>query len=282
MARPPRIEYPGALYHLTSRGNAQQLIFESPRDYETFLATLELVVARYRWRCHTYCLLGNHYHLLLETPDANLALGMRQLNGTYAQGFNRRRGRVGHVFQGRYGAILVESQRHLLQLSRYVVLNPVRAGLCRRPEEWRWSSYRAMIGAAPTPALLTVDWLLGSFGVKRGAARGRYRRFVEEEVSESPWSELRSGIYLGSPQFAEEAGARARVSPEIPMVQRKPIRPQLADLLSRGEGAEIAVAHREHGYRLNEIASQLSVHYATVGRRLRAWENGRPMLQRKT
>ena len=106
MARPPRIQYPGALYHVTSRGNAQQLIFERRPDYETFLATLELVVARYRWRCHTYCLLGNHYHLLLETPDPNLAFGMRQLNGTYAQAFNRPRGRVGHVFQGRYGAVL--------------------------------------------------------------------------------------------------------------------------------------------------------------------------------
>jgi REP element-mobilizing transposase RayT len=282
MARPPRIEYSGALYHLTSRGNDQQLIFESPSDYETFLATLELVVARYRWRCHSYCLLGNHYHLLLETPDPNLALGMRQLNGTYAQAFNRRRGRVGHVFQGRYGAIIVESQRHLLQVSRYVVLNPVRAGLCRQPEEWRWSSYRAMIGAAPAPALLTIDWLLESFGVRPDAARARYRRFVDEEVTESLWSELQSGIYLGSPQFAEEASARARSSPEMPMAQRKPIRPGLADLLSRGDGAEITIAHRHHRYRLNEIALHLGVHYATVGRRLQAWEDGRPMLQRKT
>jgi REP element-mobilizing transposase RayT len=282
MARPPRIEYPGALYHLTSRGNAQQPIFESTPDYETFLAILALVVARYRWRCHTYCLLGNHYHLLLETLDANLALGMRQLNGSYAQAFNRRRGRVGHVFQGRYGAILVETERHLLQLSRYVVLNPIRAGLRRRPEEWRWSSYRAMIGAAPAPAFLTVDWLLGCFGVKPGAAARRYQRFVEEEVLESPWSELRSDIYLGSPQFVEQAVGRVRPNPEIPMAQRNPIRPQLADLLSAGDRAEIAVAHREYGYRLNEIAVHLNVHYATVGRRLRAWENGRPMLQRKT
>lgn len=282
MARPPRIEYPGALYHLTSRGNAKQPIFENTPDYETFLAILALVVARYRWRCHTYCLLGNHYHLLLETLDANLALGMRQLNGSYAQAFNRRRGRVGHVFEGRYRAILVETDGHLLQLSRYVVLNPIRAGLCRRPEDWRWSSYRAMIGAAPAPALLTVDWLLGCFGVKPGTARGHYQRFVEEEASESPWSELRSGIYLGSPQFAEQAVARALPSPEMPMAQRQPIRPQLADLLPNGDGAEIAIAHRKHGYRLNEIAVQLGVHYATVGRRLRAWENGRPMLQRKT
>lgn len=282
MARPLRIEYPGALYRVTSRGNAQQTIFESTPDYEIFLTILELVVARYRWRCHTYCLLGNHYHLLLETPDPNLALGMRQLNGGYAQAFNRRRGQVGHVFQGRYGAILVESERHLLQLSRYVVLNPVRAGLGRRPEEWRWSSYRAMIGAAPAPALLTLDWLLDCFGEKPGAVQERFRRFVEEEVSESPWGDLRGGIYLGSPQFAEQAGAKSRASSEMPRVQRNPIRPELAEMLSHGDGAEIAVAHRKHGYLLNEIASHLGVHYATVGRRLRAWETGRPILQRKT
>ena len=281
MARPPRIQYPGALYHVTSRGNAQQLIFEGRPDYETFLATLELVVARYRWRCHTYCLLGNHYHLLLETPEPNLALGMRQLNGTYAQAFNRPRGRVGHVFQGRYGAVLVESERHLLQLSRYVALNPVRARLCRRPAEWPWSSYRAMIGAAPAPALLRVRLAAQRFRGEAGRcpetlpALRRGRKYPDRHGANC-------GADLSGQPGVRRGGKRTSpASPEMPMAQRRPIRPELADLLSRGDGAEIVVAHRQHGYRLNEIRVARGA-YATVQRRLQAWEDGRPMLQRKT
>ena len=140
MARPLRIEFPGALYHVTARGNARADIYLSDGDRAAFLALLARTLDRFGWLCHAYCVMSNHYHLLIETPRANLSRGMRHLNGVYTQSFNRIHGRVGHVFQGRYKAILVEQDAHLLELCRYVVLNPVRARLVARAGDWRWSS----------------------------------------------------------------------------------------------------------------------------------------------
>ena len=148
MARPLRIEHPGAVYHVTSRGNAREDIFISDTDRLKFLEILGNTVEKYNWLCHAFCLLDNHYHLIIETPDPNLSLGMRQLNGVYTQSFNRIHQRVGHVFQGRYKAILVEKGNHLLELCRYVVLNPVRAGMVSKPGDWKWSSLKAQ----PMPA----------------------------------------------------------------------------------------------------------------------------------
>ena len=138
MARPLRIQFPGALYHVTSRGDRQEIIYEDDDDRKTFLSILGEVVKRWNWLCYVYCLMSNHYHLLIETPDGNLGKGMRQLNGVYTQRSNRRHERVGHLFQGRYKAILVDGDAYLLELSRYVVLNPVRAGIVEAPEEWHW------------------------------------------------------------------------------------------------------------------------------------------------
>src|SRR3990167_506734 len=149
MSRPLRLQYPGAIYHLTSRGNARQRIFSNDSDRELFLDTLSHMISRYGWLCHAYCLMDNHYHLLVETPKANLSLGMRQLNGIYTQAFNRKHGKVGHLFQGRYKAILVEKEAHLLELCRYVVLNPLRVQAQTRVERWEWSSYKATAGFAP-------------------------------------------------------------------------------------------------------------------------------------
>jgi REP element-mobilizing transposase RayT len=146
MARPLRIEYPGAVYHITSRGNEKKLIFKDERDREIFLDTLSQVDKRYNWLCHAYCLMNNHYHLIIETPDGNLSAGMRQLNGVYTQTFNRQHNRVGHLFQGRYKGILIQKDSHLLEVCRYVVLNPVRAKAVKKPEQWRWSSYQATAG----------------------------------------------------------------------------------------------------------------------------------------
>lgn len=137
MARPLRLEFPGAVYHVTSRGNSKQDIFLDAKDRKLFLEVLSSVVARFKWLCHAYCLLGNHYHLIVETLEGNLSRGMRQLNGVYTQVFNRRHKKVGHLFQGRYKAILVEKETHLLALCRNVVLNPVRAGWVKRPGEPR-------------------------------------------------------------------------------------------------------------------------------------------------
>ena len=146
MARPLRLEYAGALYHITSRGDRREPIYEDDADRKMFMSLLEQVCKTYNWLCHAYCLMGNHYHLLVETPEANLSKGMRQLNGLYTQSYNRNHNRVGHVFQGRYKAILVEKQSYLLELARYIVLNPVRAQMVHVAGDWQWSSYRATIG----------------------------------------------------------------------------------------------------------------------------------------
>jgi REP element-mobilizing transposase RayT len=151
-------------------------------DRVRFLDRLEEVVAAYGWLVHAYCLMPNHYHLVLETPEPNLSDGMHRLNFLTAQSFNRRHEVDGHLFQGRFHSPLVESDRHLLELSRYVVLNPVRAGLVRHPADWRWSSYRAAVGLAPQPAFLTLDTVLGYFVGDEAAARRRYDAFVLESM----------------------------------------------------------------------------------------------------
>jgi REP element-mobilizing transposase RayT len=180
MPRPLRIEFLGALYHVVSRGNNRGRIFWDETDRTCFLEALARVVTREAYELHAYCLMGNHYHLVLATPLGNLARGMQQLNSDFARQLNRRYARSGHVFQGRYQARLAEHERHVLELARYVVLNPVRAGLVRRPAAWRWSSYRATAGIDPAPPFLATDWLLGHFGGEPRAARRGYERFVED------------------------------------------------------------------------------------------------------
>ena len=274
MARPLRIEYPGAVYHLTARGNARQKIFWGDTDRQAFLATLAHVIARFGCLCHAYCLMDNHYHLLVETPRPTLARGMRQLNGVYTQTFNRRHRRGGHLFQGRYTAILVEKQPHLLELCRYVVLNPVRAGVTSRVGGWAWNSYRATAGLAPRPAFLTVEWVLGQLGSRRAQAQARYRAFVREGLGREPWQQLTGQIYLGSEAFIARHTKGDAPLPEVPRAQWRPVRPRL-ERIFRAEGARaIPLAYREYGYRLREIAEYLGVHYATVSRRLRKAERG--------
>jgi putative transposase len=173
------LQVAGGVFHVTARGNRRQPIFNDDRDRERFLSLLTEVVSRSGWRCHAFCLMPNHYHLLIETPEPNLSTGMYRLNGSYAQWFNRRHGVDGHLFQRRFHSALVGSIWHLVELSRYIVLNPVRAGLCSHPGEWRWSSYRATIGIGRRPALLTVHWLLRQFGRTPEQARVSYREFVE-------------------------------------------------------------------------------------------------------
>src|SRR3990170_1428331 len=148
MARPLRIEFPGALYHVTSRGDRREPIYEDDADRTTFLATLAEVLRRFNWTCYAYCLMTNHYHLVVGTPDGNLSKGMRQLNGMYTQATNRRHRRTGHLFQGRFKGILIDKDAYLLELARYVVLNPVRAGMVKHPRLYAWSSYRAVVGEA--------------------------------------------------------------------------------------------------------------------------------------
>jgi REP element-mobilizing transposase RayT len=277
MARPLRIEFPGALYHVTSRGNARLPVFEDDHDRERFLAILAEVVPRYKWRCHAYCLMENHYHLLVETIEGNLSFGMRHLNGVYTQWFNRRHSRAGHLFQGRFKAILVELDSYLLELSRYVVLNPVRAGIARYAGNYRWSSYRATAGLDKKAPLLTVDWILAQFGGRRPEAIKHYRRFVQAGMQASSlWKKLKAQCILGGKEFMdrlEPALKQKSTLKEVPEVQRLACRPSLETLfppeirsLKDDRNRAIIQAHLEYGYRMSEIAGHLRLHCATIGR----------------
>ncbi len=277
MARPLRLEFPGAVYHVTSRGNARGDIFLDEGDRAAFLSILANTAERYNWLCHAYCLMGNHYHLLLETPDPSLSLGMRQLNGVYTQAFNRNHHRVGHVFQGRYKAIVVEKDSHLLQLCRYVVLNPVAAKMVVQPEQWGWSSYRATAGFAKAEKFLVADWILGQFARQKKAAQRQYIEFVEDGLvakAESPWRQLKGQIFFGGSRFVaamqEQLGDRQNIN-EIPRTQRYPGRPPLTEVFAgiankKERNLKIRLAHQKHGYTLQQIANVLGIHYSTVSR----------------
>jgi REP element-mobilizing transposase RayT len=176
--RPLRLQLAGGVFHITARGNRRQPIFHDDGDRQLFLHLLAQVLRRCRWTCHAYCLMPNHYHLLVETHEETLSAGLQRLNGGYAQLFNARHGFDGHLFQGRFYSKLVESNQHLIELSRYIVLNPVRAGLCATAGEWRWSSYRAATGASPTPDHLDPTWLVAQFGHDPTRQRANYASFV--------------------------------------------------------------------------------------------------------
>ncbi len=198
MARPLRLEFPGALYHVTSRGNACAPIDTGDADRHRFLARLADVALRDNGLRHAFCLMDNHDHLVLETPAGNLSKGMRQLNGMYTQQFNQSHQRVGHVLQGRSKAILVERDSYLLTLCRYVVLNPVRAGIVVHIETYRWSSSRATVGLSPCPVWLQTDWLLGQCSTDRLQAQQLYGQFVQDGMDQpSPWHDLKGQMFLG-------------------------------------------------------------------------------------
>jgi putative transposase len=279
MSRPLRIEFAGGLYHVTARGNGRQPIFADDADRERFLTVLTRVAGRYRLLCHAYCLMGNHYHLLLETPDANLSRAMRQLNGVYSQAFNRRHERPGHVLEGRFHAQVVDRDAYLREVCRYIVLNPVRAGLVAHPREWPWSSYRATAGHVPALPFLTVDWVLCLDGASvRGEAERRYREFVRAGLGDMALSleVVPSRLFAGRAEVLAPVGKRiggATNLLEIPRMQRFALRPSLAALFasvrSRDErDARCVLAVRQHGYTMRAIAEYLGVHYATVSRAL--------------
>lgn len=269
MARSLRIEYPGALYHVTTRGNARQDIYLDEQDRLDFLRMLGDVVVRKGWVCHGYCLMTNHNHTLIQTPEPNLSRGMQLLNGRYAQSFNRAHGREGYVLQNRYKAILVEQESYLLELVRYIVLNPVRAGITQHPGDWQWSSYSAMCGEAPPPPWLETGWLLNQFGDSPRQAIRAYRRFVDAGVGrESIWTKLRNDIYLGSDTFVEQM--QARVGPKnLRGVSKSQLRPFAKPLSwfqdnfpNRYEA--MARAYLSGGHTHESIASHFGVHYRTV------------------
>jgi len=272
MARPLRIEYEGAVYHVTSRGNAGEKIFLADRDRLGFLDVLGGVVSRFDWVCHAYCLMSNHYHLLIETPSANLSRGMQLLNGVYAQRFNRRHKRSGHVFQGRFKAILVEKESHLLELARYVVLNPVRAKMVRSARDWPWSSYRVTSGQVEAPKFLAIDWILSQFDAKRGPAVRAYRRFVTEGRGVDAWNDLRAGSLIGSEAFIEHMRLLlldAPLDPNILRCERDAARPSLTQLFpdvsdKANRDKRIHEAVLCYHYKLREVAEYTGLHFSTI------------------
>ncbi len=275
MARPVRIEFEGALYHVTSRGDRREAIYEDDSDRARFLELLGEVAGGFNWVVHAYCLMSNHYHLLIETPDGNLSKGMRQLNGVFTQYSNRRHRRSGHLFQGRYKAILVDADRYLLELARYVVLNPVRAGMVADAGDWLWSSYGAMVGAQASPDWLATDGLLSAFANTRNEARRRYMQFVAAGVGAEPiWKHLNRQVYLGSDDFVLRMQERAGEVDEInvPHAQRRAPPPSLEAIAAAhaDRAAAMQAAHRTGEYSYAEIARHFGVHFTTVGRAVRA------------
>jgi len=285
MVRPLRIEYPGAVYHVISRGNDKRPIYLTIFDRHAFFEILTHVVNRYNWLCHGYCLMENHYHLLIETVDPTLSIGMRHLNGVYSQYFNRNHEKVGHLFQGRFKSILVEKSTYLLELIRYIVLNPVRADITRSPEEWKWSCYGDIAGLRPPREFLTTQWILSQFAETRGRAQERYKQFVAEGIEEhdEPWKQVVGQLIYGGDEFVNDIQDRlleTRLIGEISREQRFAGRPSLHELLplslladKAARNEKIKVAHLQHGYTLTEIAGQLDIHYTTVSKVLQCRKN---------
>jgi len=251
MARPLRVLYPGALYHVTARGNERKAIFRTDADREQFLAVLAHAVARYRLRLHAYVLMDNHYHLLVETQDANLSLALRHLNGVYTSFFNRAHRRVGHLFQGRYKAIVVDKESYLLELSRYIHLNPVRTQQRQALTRYPWSSYWDYIGRRPAMPWLTREAVLGTVGGSGRTAERRYQVFVEEGAEAGvsrPWDRVVAQVALGDERFVASLRRRVATTPH----REVPSRRQLAE---RPSWAAIERAVRESAATLQKLAT---------------------------
>jgi putative transposase len=279
LARPLRIEFAGALYHVTSRGNARQNIYLNNADRGSWLAVFAKVCERFNWVCYSYCLMNNHYHLFIETPEGNLSQGMRQLNGVYTQRFNRFHNRVGHLYQGRYKAILVQKEAYLLELSRYIVLNPVRARMVNAPQEWPWSNYRATIGLASVEDWLNTTWVLAAFGAKRSQAICQFIDFVSRGESQpSIWNDLNKQIYLGDDKFVEEMLCKISGETnldEVPRPQKRqnpqPLEAYKNMMNFRDEA--IIAAYRSGGYSMKEIAAYFDLHYSSVSKIIKRVED---------
>lgn len=279
MARPLRIEFPGAVYHVTARGDRREPIFVDDEDRRALLETVAQALSRFDAEVLSYCLMGNHYHFVLHTRQGNLSLLMRHINGVYTQTFNRRHSKVGHLFQGRFNAILVDRDAYLLEVCRYVDLNPVRARMVRKPENWAWSSYRAHVGLVASPIWLDTAGLHGYLLGRpvRGAAdtrraADRYAQLVAAVPDANLWDgALRQQIYLGDEAFVArmqaKAGSRNSTDTDIPKIQRRKMQ-TLAQWLESAETREMALyrAHTEGAITMSAIARELGLSVSRVSR----------------
>ncbi|HQS58262.1 MAG: hypothetical protein B7Y56_04850 [Gallionellales bacterium 35-53-114] len=280
MARPIRLEFPDAIYHVTTRGNEGADIFVDDQDRQLFLTVLGEVVSRSGWIVHAYVLMNNHYHILLETPNSNLSRGMRQLNGVYTQRFNSLHGSTGRVFQGRFKAVLVERAHALLELCRYIVLNPLRSKAVKNISRYRWSSYRATAGEVQAPTWLSTGWILAHFGRSSNVAQRKYAEFVEAGIGlASPLSKVKSQILLGSAGFVKKMKQRLLGKADSRRDKKRPGRPVLGTLFPlkvRNEKTQrneaIRRAYQKFGYTMAEIADAAQVHFSTVSKVIKLGE----------
>ena len=276
MSRPLRVEYPGALYHVISRGNAYQNIYLDDSDRIKFLEWLTNSVKLYNLIIHAYCLMDNHYHLLIETVDANLSKAMRDINGNYTQWFNARHTSVGHLFQGRYKAFVLEKETYLLEVARYIVLNPVRARLVDHPRDYQWSSYKFTGESKNSPELLHTGWILNFFDKEQTTAKRKYRKFIADGFDcHDPHDKVKNGFLLGSPQFIswiwELQTNGSEIIKEHPREQRIVGRPTLEELFKdvktkRQRDDLIKLARFRCGYLTTEIAKHIELDRSVVGK----------------
>jgi len=275
MARPLRIEYPGALYHITSRGNAKQHIFLDDEDRLLFLRILKKVVKDFEWKCYSYCLMNNHYHLLIETPKANLSRGMHMLNGIYAQKFNECHRRTGHLLQGRFHAVIVDKEEYLMAVCRYIVLNPVRSGFVDDPAKYRWSSYLDILNTRSPSHFIDRSYTLSLFSQPGRKNEDEYRAFVLAGLGIDLWSNLRERVILGGEEFAAQVQRRIGRVPGGKGIGRKERfagRPALSTIFGTSRIAKdirnerIMEAHLSNGYTHKEIAEYLGMHHSAICR----------------
>lgn len=290
MGRPLRIEYPGAFYHVTSRGNEQKDIFKIDKDREKFISYLESASIRYEAVIHAYCLMSNHYHLLLETPSGNLSEIMRHINGAYTNYFNAKRKRVGHLFQGRYKAILVEADEYAKELSRYIHLNPVRAGIAEKPEKYVWSSYNSYIGKGKKPAWLRTEFVLGYFDKNKTESQKQYRQLANSMIGreyESPLNKAIASTMLGSADFVKEITEKhintKQEDRNLPALRELSKRPTIAMIAEEVKGiiidserlsnaATIYFCHKYSGSSLKEIGKMFGIGESAVSQASRRFD----------
>lgn len=308
MARPLRVEFPGALYHVISRGNERQNIVRDDADRHRRLDWLRRTVEVYGWRVHAFALMSNHDHLFVETPEANLSAGMQHYNGSYTGYFNRRHRRAGHLFQGRFKGHLIEEQGYFLEVSRYIHLNPVRAKLVKVPQAWRWSSCPGYVGVRHRLDWVCYERVLGEFGDQGKQSRRSYGRFLRaglEEPPRSPFAEAVGGLIVGTSEFVDRIRRLIQDRPEdqeIPQLEQVRRRPELATIAAavaahfavepsrwavgrRSDDAARAVAaylaRCRFGYPASETAAALGYRdHSGIGRAVRRVEQGGAELQR--
>jgi len=279
MARPLRIEYPNAFYHITSRGNAREAIFSDEQDNQLFLSYLKEYLQRHNVVCYGWCLMTNHYHLLIETIEPNLSVFMRQLNGVYTQAFNRRYRRVGHLMQGRYKAILVDKDSYFLELVRYIILNPVRAKMVRSAGEYKWSSYADIIGINKKN-IVDRKFILKQFARNNKEAEKEFIKFIKAGIGKDKnmKEEIKGSLFLGSGDFINKVKKFMKKKDikdiNIKKEQRYAGRPQLIEIFSKAKNRKerdkkIIDSHIKYGYNLSEIGRCLGVHCSTIGRAIK-------------